>query len=96
MSDIWEVEYTDTFAGEANYSWCKRATVSLAPIEPDTVYTSAATVARKRRAYNRELVMKAKAAMGLTGVRGRMYNNGDMFEFRPYRSCTVMFITYQY
>lgn len=92
--DKWNVEYTDTFAGEANYSWVRRATVELLASEPDHVYTSAATVARKRRAYNRELVMKAKAAMGLTGVRGRMFNYGDMFEFRPYRSCTVMFITF--
>lgn len=92
--DWWQVEYTDTFAGEANYSWVKRAMVTLAPESPDTWCTSAAGVARKRRAYNRELVKAAKAAMDLTGVRGRMYNHGDMFEFRPYRSCTVMFITW--
>lgn len=92
--DVWNVEYTDTFAGESNYSWVKRATIDVAPIEPDTVYTSAATVARKRRAYNREVVMKAKAAMGLTGARGRMTDYGDGWEFRPYGSCTVMFITW--
>ena len=37
----------------------------------------------------------AKAAMGLTGVRGVTYHHGDMSEFRPYRSCTVMLITYR-
>lgn len=25
----YRVEYTDTFGGEANYSWCKRATLDL-------------------------------------------------------------------
>lgn len=93
--DKWSVEYTDTFGGEANYSWVKRATVTLRPEEPDSVYTSAATVARKRRAYNRELMSKAKAAMGLTGLRGRTYHHGDMIEFRPYRHCTVMFVTFE-
>lgn len=88
--DIWNVEYTDTFAGEANYCWVKRATIDVAPME----MTSAATVGKKRRAYNRDVVTKAKAAMGLTGTRGTMYNHGDMFEFRPYRSCTVMFVQY--
>ncbi|MEO1748685.1 MAG: hypothetical protein AAFR27_08735 [Pseudomonadota bacterium] len=92
--DVWQVEYTDTYGGEANYSWVRRATVSLAPVDPDTVYTSAATVARKHRAYRRELILKAKEAIGLTGVRGRMVSYGDMYEFRPYRSCTVMFVTF--
>lgn len=81
--DKWNVEYTDTFSGEANYSWIRRGEVELIPHEPDHVYSSAVSVARARRAYNRELVMKAKALVGLTGTRGRMYN-----------SRTVMFITF--
>lgn len=93
--DKWTVEYTDTFGGEPNYSWVKRETVTLRPESPDTVYTSAATVVRKRRAYNRELIMKAKAAMGLTGLRGRTYHHGDMIEFRPYNYCTVMLVTFK-
>lgn len=90
----WNVEYTDTFAGEANYCWVRRATIEVLPLERDCVYTSAVGAARARRAYFRDIVRKAKAAVGLTGVRGRMYNHGDFFEFRPYNSCTVMFITY--
>ena len=29
MSHFYDVEYTDTFAGEANYSWVRRAVVSV-------------------------------------------------------------------
>lgn len=76
---ILDVEYTDTFSGQANYSWVKRKEL---------------TVPQGRPA--REVMRRAKAAMGLTGVRGRSYHYGDMMEFRPYRSCTVMFATVRY
>lgn len=75
----WEVEFTDTFGGEANYCWVKRETLTLPPGTSD-----------------RTIVRHAKAAMGLSGVRGRMTDYGDGFEFRPYRSCTVMFINLRY
>ncbi len=42
---------------------------------------------------DRALVRRAKAALGLTGVRGKMDNMGDGWEFRPYGSCTVAFFT---
>lgn len=87
------VEYTDTFAGEANYSWVKRAAVTM----PDFVhyhYTGGAdgTYAKANRAYMRELMRKAKAAVGLTGVRGVREDVGGIIEFRPYRSNTVLFV----
>ena len=44
----------------------------------------------------RTLMRRAKAALGLSGVRGRVSDYGDMLEFRPYRSATVMFITFDY
>lgn len=71
-----DVEYTDTFGGEANYCWVKRETLTL-PVG----ITDAA------------IMRRAKAAMGLTGVRGRTESYGDGFRFVPYRSCTVMFVT---
>lgn len=74
-----DVEYTDTFGGEANYCWVERAELNL------PVGISRAALARR-----------AKAAMGLSGARGRGYHNGDMYEFRPYGSCTVMFVTTRY
>ena len=41
---------------------------------------------------------KAKAAVGLSGVRGKVdsYLGGDHIAFYPYRSCTVMFINIVY
>lgn len=75
----WDIEYTDTFGGEANYSWVRRATIETEENTP-----------------NREVARRAKAEMGLTGVRGTAYWHGDHYEFRPYGSCTVMFITFQY
>lgn len=71
---MWEVEYTDTCGGQANYSWVERATV------PD-----GSRLAVMRR---------AKAAVGLSGVRGRTYWHGDGGEFRPFGSSTVMFVTW--
>jgi hypothetical protein len=96
MANRYDVEYTDTFAGEANYSWVKRAVVSV-PELTHYGYTGSTdgSYAKANRAANRELMRLAKAAMGLTGVRGAVYHHGDMIEFHPYRSCTVMFVTWK-
>lgn len=69
------VEYTDTFGGEANYSWLRRATI------PST-------------GSQRAVMRRAKAAVGLSGVRGVTHDYGDMIEFRPYGMCTVMFVNW--
>ncbi len=45
---------------------------------------------------NLAIVRRCKAALGLNGVRGVMYNHGDMFEFKPHNSATVAFFTVQY
>jgi hypothetical protein len=37
---------------------------------------------------------KAKAAVGLTGLRGRVEDYGDMIRFVPYGQCTVLIINY--
>ena len=71
---MYEVEYTDTFGGNANYSWVHRATVA-----------DGSRLAVMRR---------AKAAVGLSGVRGRTSDFGDMIEFRPYGVAAVMFVTW--
>ena len=75
--DTFTAELTDTFGGEANYSWVRRATIP-------------ATESR------RALMRRAKAALGLSGMRGRSYDYGDRLEFRPSGSCTVMFIKFDY
>ena len=70
------IEYTDTFSGEPNYSWVERATIAA----PDSITDTA-------------LMRRAKAAVGLTGARGRRMDLGDTIEFRPYGMCTVLFIS---
>jgi hypothetical protein len=71
-----QVELTDTFAGQANYSWVRRAEFSL----PDS-------------ATDRAIVSRAKAELGLTGVRCRRTDLGETMELRPCGSCTVAFIS---
>lgn len=95
MTHTYSVEYTDTFAGEANYSWVRRATVTM----PDLThygYTGSTdgSYHRANRIAERELMRRAKAAVGLTGVRGRRVSYGDMIEFRPYRANTILFVVY--
>ncbi len=80
---MYNVELTDTFGGEANYCWVKRAQVA----------------GRDDDAWNprreQSLVMRrAKAEMGMSGVRGVTHNMGDGYEFRPYGACVVMFVTW--
>lgn len=94
MSHLYDIEYTDTFGGEANYSWVRRARVSM-PELTHYGYDGGTNYAKANLVSQRELMKRAKAAMGLTGVRGETYHYGDSSEFRPYRSCTVMFITYR-
>lgn len=72
------VEYTDTFGGEANYSWLRTKELRF-----------------DKEPTNLMLVRKAKLEMGLSGVRGKTNNLGDIIEFRPYGMNTVMFITYR-
>ena len=89
----YEYEYTDTFAGEANYCWVKRGRIDM-PELTHYGYDGGKGYAKANKIANRELMKKAKAAVGLTGVRGRTYHHGDMSEFRPYRACAVLFVTF--
>ena len=90
----YNVEYTDTFAGESNYSWVERAVVVM-PELTHYGYDGGTNYARANKVYKRELMKKAKAAMGITGLRGVSHDHGDMIEFRPYGQATVMFITWK-
>lgn len=85
------VEYTDTFGGEANYSWIRRATVNM-PELTHYGYDGGTNYGKANRVFERELMRKAKAAVGLTNVRGKVGNISDILEFRPYGCATVMFI----
>ena len=93
MSNRHQIEYTDTYGGEANCSWVRRCVVTM-PELTHYGYDGGTNYVKANKVYNRELMKEAKAAMGLTGVRGVTYHHGDMSEFRPYGMCTVLFITY--
>lgn len=94
MANQYAVEYTDTFGGEANYSWVRRATITT-PELTHYGYDGSNGYAAANKKARREIMRKAKAAVGLTNVRGKTYDLGDGYEFRPYRSATVMFVTYK-
>jgi hypothetical protein len=91
MARTHAVEYTDTFCGEAKYSWVKSAFV-LMPELTHYGYDGSSNYSKANRVYARELMKRAKAAMGITGVRGVTSSFGHTIVFRPYGSCTVMFI----
>lgn len=94
MGHKYEVEYTDTFAGEANYCWVRRDIIHM----PDLThygYDGWNNYSKANRVFQRELMRKAKAAVGLTGTRGRVDRYGDSIKFRPYRMHTVMFVNYR-
>lgn len=93
MSNTYNVELTDTFGGEANYSWVKRETVTM-PELTHYGYDGGTNYAKANKVFQRELMKRAKAAMGLTGVRGVTQNYGDSAEFRPYGLLQVMFISW--
>lgn len=91
----YSIEYTDTFSGEANYCWVKRAFITM-PELTHYGYDGGTNYAKANKIYQRELMKKAKAAIGLTGARGRVERYGDTIEFRPANSATVLFISADY
>lgn len=93
MANIHNIEYTDTFGGEANYSWVRRAKIHM-PELTHYGYDGGTNYAKANRIYNRELMRRAKAEIGLTGVRGVTTHHGDCSEFRPYGMATALFINW--
>lgn len=89
----YHVEYTDTFNGEANYCWVRRDTVTM-PELTHYGYDGSSNYAKANKTFERELMKRAKASVGITGMRGRVSSYGDTIEFRPYGSATVLFINY--
>ena len=89
----YEYEYTDTFAGEANYCWAKRGKVTM-PQLTHYGYDGLNGYSRANRIAIRELMKRVKRELGLTGIRGVSHNYGDIIEFRPYGMATILFITF--
>ena len=63
--------------------------------EPNYCWVERYSVAMPDSASDLAIMRKAKALCGYSGLRGRVYKYGDMIEFRPYRMCQVMFITFE-
>jgi len=76
-------EMTDTFGGEANYSWVKRGTVQVR--ERGQWGESFAN-------YERRIVRAVKAELGLTGVRCQRESYGEQIVLRPVGYCHIVFI----
>lgn len=72
-------EVTDTYAGEANYSWVKRGTVECKEGES---YSDLAAIRR------------VKKAIGWNGTRCKVENYGDTIVLRPVGYCQVCFIDF--
>lgn len=94
MPLTYDVELTDTFGGEANYSWVTRKTVTM-PELTHYGYDGSSNYTKANRIFNRELMRKAKASVGMAGVRGKVEDYGDSLTFRPYRMCQIMFVTWR-
>lgn len=62
--------------------------------EPNYCWVERKRFVASANASNRALIRKAKALIGLTNVRGRTDNLGETIRFKPYNSCTVLFVSY--
>lgn len=74
-----QIEYTDTFAGEANYCWVRRAKI----------------IGKSASMSDRALVRRAKAWAGLTGHRCETYQCGEFIEIRPRNRCEIIMVSWQ-
>lgn len=85
------VELTDTFAGEANYAWVKRASIDM-PELTHYGYDGSTNYVRANRIFERELIHKAKRALGVTARHVKETQGDDItLKFLGYN--VVMFIT---
>ena len=72
------IEITDTFGGEANYSWVERKTFDVDGLT------------------DRQIELKARELIGLTGVRCDRVDFGDMVRWDVRGACICAFLTYDY
>jgi len=94
MSHTYAIEITDTFGGEANYSWVRRHSFAV-PELTHYGYDGSQGYVKASKAQRREIVRKAKALAGWTGARCEVTDMGDMIEIRPRGACLVAFVGYQ-
>lgn len=72
-------EITDTYGGEANYSWVKRGKIKCKPGED---YSDLVAVRR------------VKKSAGWENMRCKREDYGDMIVLRPVGQCIIMFINF--
>ncbi len=84
----YQVEVTDTFGGESNYSWVRRTTIDVPAALPHH------NAQQDQQRTRRSLVRQAKAFAGYTGHRCAVSDYGDMIEIRPRGICQVCFVTW--
>ncbi len=63
--------------------------------EPNYCWAERHSITMPDNASDLAIMRKAKELCGYSGLRGRVFNDGDMIEFRPYRVHQVMFITFE-
>jgi hypothetical protein len=88
----YEYEYTDTFGGEANYSWVKRGKVCV-PELTHYGYDGSQGYARANAKQARRIITETKRALGITD-RHVKSDYGDMIRLDFKRAGTVCFINY--
>jgi len=81
---LYRWEYTDTFAGEANYCWVRRGIIRDAQPRRE-VYVAGDWDKIKQRICN-----AARREAGLAGVKSRRSDFGDMVRYD--QGCTVLFV----
>lgn len=64
--------------------------------EANYCWVTRATVNLPEGASAATISRRIKAALGISGMKGRAYQDGDRWEFRPYNSCTIAFAHVMY
>ena len=89
----YQYEYTDTLGGEANYCWVKRGFVYM-PELTHFGYDGCTNYGKANKTFERELVKRVKAEIGLTGIKCWKESwSGDLV-LRPYGLLTICFISF--
>lgn len=83
-ASLYRWELTDTFGGEANYCWVKRGIIR------DKEPASSSIWADNWEAAKRRVCLAARREAGLTGVRSKRSDYGDMVRYD--QGCTVLFV----
>lgn len=71
-----KIEKTDTFGGEANYSWVERYELDAFTVNDSDL----------------KIMRRIKKVIGWTGVKCIVMKHGDFWEIRPRNFCNVVFV----